>query len=38
MTKDDQQYYVDILHSLSNIKKQLKEFNFINLHDIHDVL
>jgi hypothetical protein len=38
MSKDDQNYYVDIPHSLSNIEKQLKEFNVINLYDSHDTL
>ncbi len=38
MSKNDQHYYVDIFHILSSIEEQLKEFNFVSLHDIHDVL
>jgi hypothetical protein len=38
MSKDDKNYYVDILHSLSNIEKQLKEFNVVNIYDSHDML
>jgi hypothetical protein len=38
MSKNDQHYYVDICHILSSIEEQLKEFNFVSLHDIHDVL
>jgi hypothetical protein len=38
MFEDDQHYYVDILHIFRNIEEQLKEFNFVDLHDNHDVL
>jgi hypothetical protein len=37
-SEHDQHYYVDILHSLINIKKQLEEFDVVNVDDNLDVL